>query len=289
MNHLPASHPGTSTDHPLDAQCRRLQRDDPRSFLAMPPAPAPSVEWAFTLRTGGVSQSPWDGGGDKGDGLNLGLYCGDEASAVRCNRQRLAAAIGRPIVWLRQIHGTTVVDQDLCGENPAGEEAEADAQLTTRRDVALGIQVADCLPVLLADQQGRVVGAAHAGWRSLAGGILQATVQAMRQKVPQAVLTAWLGPCIGPGAFEVGDEVRAAFLAALPQAEVQVAHAFTAGAQPGKWLANLSQLARLHLEALGVTRIVGDAHCTWSDPQRFWSYRRDQRCGRMAALIWLSR
>ena len=163
--------------------------------------------------------------------------------------------------------------------------------------------VADCLPVLLADRQGRVIGAAHAGWRSLAGGILQVTVQRMRQKVPDADIVAWLGPCIGPAVFEVGDEVRAAFIAAAqdmathlqgrPSVQEDAQHmaraesAFQPGRKPGKWLANLPELACQHLHALGITDIHTAGACTFSDPVRFWSYRRDQTCGRMAGLIWL--
>jgi len=142
--------------------------------------------------------------------------------------------------------------------------------------------VADCLPVLLADTQGRVIGAAHAGWRGLAGGVLEATVQAMREKVPDADLVAWLGPCIGPTAFEVGDDVRDAFLTAGSGT------AFQPGRAPGKWLANLPLLARLRLQALGVTTIHTAGHCTYSEPERFWSYRRSTPCGRMAGLIWLT-
>ena len=182
-------------------------------------------------------------------------------------------------------------------------EPEADAQITTRPGIALAVQVADCLPVLLADRQGRVIGAAHAGWRSLAGGILQATVLKMRQKVPDADIVAWLGPSIGPAVFEVGDEVRAAFIAAAqdmathlqgrpPEQEdakdtACAESAFQPGRKPGKWLANLPELARQHLHALGITDIHTAGACTFSDPARFWSYRRDQTCGRMAGLVWI--
>lgn len=221
-------------------------------------------------------------------------------------------------------------------------DPEADAQITTRPGIALAVQVADCLPVLLADTQGRVIGAAHAGWRGLAGGVLEATVQAMRKKVPDADLVAWLGPCIGPSAFEVGDEVRDAFLANIqgdsaapatirpasttmsgsshlsdsqtseggapfdmvrqsvitppnitpPHQEVNqpvsAVSAFLPGRAPGKWLANLPLLARLRLRALGITTIHTAGHCTYSEPEHFWSYRRSTPCGRMAGLIWLT-
>ena len=270
-------------------------------------------------------------------GLNLGIHCGDDPAAAYENRRRVEAIIGQPISWLKQVHGIRVLDLDETrpdtdasrGTNrhaPSQEpqphaqetsgrpgtpsamdtpvcEPEADAQITTRPGIALAVQVADCLPVLLADRQGRVIGAAHAGWRSLAGGILQATVQKMRQKVPDADIVAWLGPCIGPAVFEVGDEVRAAFIAAAqdmathlqgrPSVQEDAQHAaraesaFQPGRKPGKWLANLPELARQHLHALGITDIHTAGACTFSDPARFWSYRRDQTCGRMAGLVWI--
>ena len=270
-------------------------------------------------------------------GLNLGIHCGDGPAAAHENRRRVEAIIGQPISWLKQVHGIRVLDLDETrpdtdasrGTNrhaPSQEpqphaqetsgrpgtpsamdtpvcEPEADAQITTRPGIVLAVQVADCLPVLLADRQGRVIGAAHAGWRSLAGGILQATVQKMHQKVPDADIVAWLGPCIGPAVFEVGDEVRAAFLAAAQdmaanlqgsqpnqedaQYTTRAESAFRPGRKPGKWLANLPELARQHLHALGITDIHTAGACTFSDPTRFWSYRRDQTCGRMAGLIWI--
>ena len=249
----------------------------------------------------------------------------------------MEAIIGQPISWLKQVHGIRVLDLDEThpdtdasrGTNrhapsqepqthaqgtsasadmsPATDtlvpEPEADAQITTRPGIALAVQVADCLPVLLADRQGRVIGAAHAGWRSLAGGILQATVQKMRQKVSDADIVAWLGPSIGPAVFEVGDEVRAAFIAPAqdmathlqgrpPEQEDSkytacAESAFQPGRKPGKWMANLPELARQHLHALGITDIHTAGACTFSDPARFWSYRRDQTCGRMAGLVWI--
>lgn len=270
-------------------------------------------------------------------GLNLGIHCGDDPVAAHENRRRVEAIIGQPISWLKQVHGVRVLDldetpsdvgsslgvsrhvpsqepqphaQETSGrpETPSAMdtpvcEPEADAQITTRPGIALAVQVADCLPVLLADRQGRVIGVAHAGWRSLAGGILQASVQRMRQKVPDADIVAWLGPCIGPAVFEVGDEVRAAFIAAAQdmathlqgrppkqedaQCTTRAESAFQPGRKPGKWLANLPELARQHLHALGITDIHTAGACTFSDPARFWSYRRDQTCGRMAGLIWI--
>ena len=340
------------------------------AFLPTPPSPHPAVGWAFTLRGGGVSQGPWgvhEPGRSPEDaakptgmapgGLNLGLRTGDDLSAVRENRRRVAAAIGHPVSWLTQVHGIRVVDLDgaeararmpetgrpgnhqenasantsaevpfdgtsagetdkvhgvvhgtpanetdkahgvvhgtsaretgqahgiVSGENLHRPDPEADAQITTLPGIALAVQVADCLPVLLADTQGRVIGAAHAGWRGLAGGVLEATMQAMREKVPAADIVAWLGPCIGPAAFEVGDDVRDAFLTAGSGT------AFQPGRAPGKWLANLPLLARLRLRALGITTIHTAGHCTYSEPEHFWSYRRSTPCGRMAGLIWLT-
>lgn len=270
-------------------------------------------------------------------GLNLGIHCGDDSAAAHENRRRVEAIIGQPISWLKQVHGVRVLDLDetpsdvgsslgVSRHAPSQEpqshaqgtsasadispatdtpvpEPEADAQIATRPGIALAVQVADCLPVLLADRQGRVIGAAHAGWRSLAGGILQATVQKMRQKVPDADIVAWLGPSIGPAVFEVGDEVRAAFIAAAQdmaphlqgrppkqedaQRTARAESAFQPGRIPGKWFANLPELARQHLRALGITDIHTAGVCTFSDPARFWSYRRDQTCGRMAGLVWI--
>lgn len=296
----------------------------PRQEKACPKAPSPAP-----AASGSTGSAP--------GGLNLGIHCGDDPAAAHENRRRVEATIGQPISWLKQVHGIRVLDLDEThpdtdasrGTNrhapsqepqthvqgtsagadmsPATDtlapELEADAQITTRPGIALAVQVADCLPVLLADRQGRVIGAAHAGWRSLAGGILQATVQKMRQKVSDADIVAWLGPCIGPAVFEVGDEVRDAFIAAAqdmathlqgrpPEQEDSkytacAESAFQPGRKPGKWMANLPELARQHLHALGITDIHTAGACTFSDPARFWSYRRDQTCGRMAGLIWI--
>ncbi|MBF1237239.1 MAG: peptidoglycan editing factor PgeF [Lautropia mirabilis] len=296
----------------------------PRQEKASPKAPSPA-----SAASGSTGSAP--------GGLNLGIHCGDDPAAAHENRRRVQAIIGQPISWLKQVHGIRVLDLDeahpdtdasrgtnrhapsqepqthvqgtsagadmIPATDPPVPEPEADAQITTRPGIALAVQVADCLPVLLADRQGRVIGAAHAGWRSLAGGILQATVQKMRQKVPDADIVAWLGPCIGPAVFEVGDEVRDAFIAAAqdmatnqqgrpPEQEdaqytTRAEPAFQPGRKPGKWLANLPELARQHLHALGITDIHTAGACTFSDPARFWSYRRDQTCGRMAGLVWI--
>lgn len=301
-----------------------------------PDGQAPQQEKACPKAPSPASAAPGSTGSAPG-GLNLGIHCGDDPAAAHENRRRVEATIGQPISWLKQVHGIRVLDLDEThpdtdasrGTNrhapsqepqthvqgtsasadisPATDtpvpEPEADAQITTRPGIALAVQVADCLPVLLADRQGRVIGAAHAGWRSLAGGILQATVQKMHQKVPDADIVAWLGPSIGPAVFEVGDEVRAAFIAAAQdmathlqgrprkqedaQCTARAESAFQPGRKPGKWLANLPELARQHLHALGITDIHTAGACTFSDPARFWSYRRDQTCGRMAGLVWI--
>ena len=296
----------------------------PLQEKACPKAPSPAP-----ATSGSTGSAP--------GGLNLGIHCGDDRAAAHENRRRVEAIIGQPISWLKQVHGIRVLDLDETpsdvGSSRGGSrhapsqepqphaqetsgrpdtpsamdtpvcEPEADAQITTRPGIALAVQVADCLPVLLADRQGRVIGAAHAGWRSLAGGILRATVQKMRDKVPDADIVAWLGPSIGPAVFEVGDEVRAAFIAAAqdmatnlqgrPSVQEDAQHAaraesaFQPGRIPGKWFANLPELARQHLHALGITDIHTAGACTFSDPTRFWSYRRDQTCGRMAGLVWI--
>ncbi|MDO4904833.1 MAG: peptidoglycan editing factor PgeF [Lautropia sp.] len=253
----------------------------------MPDSPHPSIRWAFSLRTGGVSRGVWAGTPSRADGLNLGSNCGDDPGHVAQNRQRIADFIGQPVSWLAQVHGRQVFDLDV-QEHPLRSvqaAAEADAQVCSRPGIALAVLVADCLPVLLADRQGRVIGAAHAGWRGLAGGVLEATVQRMCSHADVDDLVAWLGPCIGPAAFEVGDDVLDAFLASDAGART----AFRPGAEPGKWWADLPLLARRRLSASGVGRIIDSHACTCSDPTRFYSYRRDHgACGRMAGLIWFA-
>lgn len=236
-------------------------------------APA-GVRAAFSLRSGGASSSPWDT-------LNLGVHVGDDPAAVAENRRRLANALrlpGEP-VWLDQVHGHAVFDLDRAGWPAPGVRPRADAIVTRQAAAVLAIQVADCLPVLLASDDGQVLGAAHAGWRGLAAGVLEATVEAMR--VAPAELAVWLGPCIGSASFEVGEEVRTAFLEVQPDA----AAAFTPNSR-GRWQCDLTALARARLAALGISRVAGGAWCTAADPVRFFSHRRDQRTGRMAALLW---
>jgi purine-nucleoside/S-methyl-5'-thioadenosine phosphorylase / adenosine deaminase len=234
-------------------------------------APA-GVHAAFTLRAGGVSRSPFDS-------LNIAAHVGDDPPAVAENRRRLHERLGLPgePVWLEQVHGQRVVDLDRQTSRDALGPADAAVTRTPGRICA--IQVADCLPVLLAAEDGAVIGAAHAGWRGLAGGVLEATVRAMQTPAP--TLLAWLGPAIGQAHFEVGDEVRATFLSA----DGGASSAFVPNAR-GRWQCDLYALAKRRLAALGVRAIQGGAWCTYADPGRFFSYRRDGRCGRMAALIW---
>ena len=238
--------------------------------ILIPEWPAPkNVKALQTTRLGGVSGAPYDS-------LNLGDHVGDAPLAVERNRMLLEPLLPSEPVWLKQVHGVAVADaaQATCWP-------EADACISAHPGAVCVVMTADCLPVLLCDQKGSVVGAAHAGWRGLCDGVIEQTVQAM--KVPPATLMAWLGPAIGAQAFEVGDEVRAAFVARQPDAVA----AFVQGA-PGKWLADIYQLAHLRLNALGITRIYGGRLCTYTDRARFFSYRRDGVTGRMGTFIWLA-
>jgi polyphenol oxidase len=241
--------------------------------LIVPDWPVPAgVRAAFSLRTPGVSTPPFDS-------FNIAAHVGDEPGAVAENRRRLREYLELPAepAWLTQVHGARVADLDA--ESSSGSLAAADGAVSRRPGQVCAIQVADCVPVLFASADGVAIGAAHAGWRGLAGGVLEAVVAAMR--VPAADLLAWLGPAIGQAHFEVGDEVRAAFLASDPGAAAEFA------ANPrGRWQCDLHGLARRRLGALGVTRIHGGDWCTYADAGRFFSYRREARCGRMAALIW---
>lgn len=231
-----------------------------------------NVGAAMTTRAGGVSQQAYHS-------LNLGGY-GDDPAHVAENRGRVREALGLPAepAWLRQVHGVRVVD---AGGLAPGEMPEADASFATAPGVVCAVQAADCLPVLFCDDHGTVVAAAHAGWRGLAAGVLEATVRALPAN--PAALMAWLGAAIGPHSFEVGAEVRDTFVAADPAA----AAAFVPRAVEGKFLANLYVLARQRLAAAGVARVSGGGHDTLRERTRFFSYRRDGRCGRMAALAWL--
>ena len=199
---------------------------------------------------------------------------GDMASGEA--RARLRGMLPADPAWLRQVHGTAVADLDS-----SGADATADAAVTRSANRVCAIQVADCLPVLFADRSATVVAAAHAGWRGLAAGVLEATTEAMQ--VRAAEILAWLGPAIGPRAYEVGDEVRAVFLG-----RDEAAGAAFSPTRPGHWRLDLYLLARQRLHAKGVNSVYGGGLCTYSDRERFFSYRRDGATGRMAALIWLA-
>lgn len=241
-----------------------------------------------TTRAGGVSPAPYDDGSG-GGGLNLGTHVHDAPRHVLDNRARLRSMLPAEPAWLNQVHGTAVADAAAVALAQAGgaPPPDADASIATAPGVVCAVMTADCLPVLFCDAAGAVVAAAHAGWRGLADGVLGRTVAAMRAAGAGEIL-AWLGPAIGPTQFEVGGEVRDAFLAAAPDAgaQLQLGAAFLPG-RPGKYLADIYALARCLLQADGVLRIAGGEHCTVSEIQRFYSYRRDGVTGRQASLIWL--
>ncbi|MBI2750295.1 MAG: peptidoglycan editing factor PgeF [Burkholderiales bacterium] len=260
---------------------------DPADCL-IPDWPAPAnVRALCTTRAGGVSASPYDS-------LNLGSHVGDDATRVQRNRAILQQTLVARPVFLSQVHGTEM--QELAPDTPDG--AQADGAVTTARGLACTMMVADCLPILLCDAQGTRVAAVHAGWRGLAGtdgiGVVEQVVKRFRppalvdaaQTAPE--LIAWLGPCIGPDAFEVGPEVLAAFSDRLPHAR-NCFRPLTGG----KWLADLPALARQRLLAAGVSRVAGNdgsaPWCTVGNPSRFFSHRRDRGVsGRLAACIWLA-
>lgn len=255
-----------------------------RADLVWPEWPdlPPGVGAVATGRHGGVSVGPYDDGRG-GGGLNLGLHVNDAADAVRVNRAALQTWLpGRP-AWIAQVHGADVVD--AAGVGPDQPVRTGDASVATQAGIVCAILTADCLPVLFADLDGKVVGAAHAGWRGLAGGVLGETVRAMRA-AGAGEITAWMGPAIGPDAFEVGQDVVEAFLLALPGAATQACFTAYAG-RPGKYLADMFTLARRILAADGVDRVHGGGLCTASAPERFYSYRRDGVTGRQASLIWI--
>ncbi len=239
---------------------------------------APGTAAVMTTRLGGVSAGRFES-------MNLRDGVGDDPQGVAGNLAALAQAIGVTPVWLNQVHGSRVLRLTGADAQAARPEHEADASITTEAGLACAVQVADCLPVLFSAPQGRGVGVAHAGWRGLAQGVLEATVQALCNAAhcEPAQLQAWMGACIGPRQFEVGADVLDAFGASAAAADPA---RFTVH-KPGKWLANLPQLARDRLQAAGVSRISGGEWCTVEAPSRFFSYRRDRRTGRMAALVWL--
>lgn len=259
----------------------------------LPEWPAPPRVHAL-ITTRGVGVGPYAS-------MNLGAHVGDDPAAVAENRRRLRAHVPSDPVWLTQVHGTQVVCADQCA---AG--AEADAAFSRAPGTVCAVLTADCLPVLLCDTAGTVVAAAHAGWRGLAAGVIESAVRAM--EVPPARLLAFLGPAIGPRAFEVGPDVRKAFLAHAPEAAAAFAavrgstgsprtdcsarpepvEGRTAPDPEGKWLADLYLLARQRLNALGVARVFGGGWCTFAETERFFSFRRERVTGRMASLIWIA-
>ncbi|MBB5496197.1 peptidoglycan editing factor PgeF [Paraburkholderia sp. MM5384-R2] len=258
---------------------------------------SPRVRALVTTRDGGVSDAPfgrWRDGADQPGGLNLGMKTGDDPAAVASNRARLVALAGvREAAWLEQIHGAGIVRAEdvIAHAREHGAPARADASVTDGAGIACVVMVADCMPVLLCDEAGRAVGAAHAGWRGLAAGIVEQTAArvAALAGVRASELHAYLGPSIGPTAFEVGADVRDAFMTGADDAQRDAtAQAFVAHpANAGKYLADLPALARLRLQRLGLTRISGGDLCTVTLRERFYSYRRDRETGRMAALIWI--
>jgi YfiH family protein len=234
------------------------------------------IKTMITNRHGGFSQPLFDS-------LNLGLHVGDDPATVQKNRDALKAVLPNEPIWLNQVHGTQVVDAD---EHGSGVPS-ADASVTSTPGRVLAIMTADCLPVLLASSDGKVVGAAHAGWRGLAAGVIEQTVALMRAKQSngekaQAEILAYLGPAIGPHAFEVGSEVRDIFMAQNPES----AACFEQLQERGKYLADIYGLACLRLNALGIEHIEGGGECTLQNPDYF-SYRRDQETGRMGSFIWI--
>ncbi len=238
----------------------------------VPDWPAPArVRAVSTTRAGGVSQGKYAS-------LNLGQHVGDEPTAVTENRKRLVSKSGlkQEPRWLKQVHGLRVARLD---GKPVMEPA--DAAVASIPGEACTVMTADCLPVLFCDRAGTTVAAAHAGWRGLEAGVLEATVKAMQ--VPVDELLIWFGPAIGPKTYEVGEDVRQAFVARDPGA----ASAFKPGNGDGKWMCDLYMLARQRLLSLGAWRFFGGDLCTYTDQERFFSYRRDGECGRMATLIWL--
>jgi YfiH family protein len=238
---------------------------EPLDYI-QPEWPAPAhVFAASTTRVGGISEGPYAS-------LNLGAHVGDDQDAVRQNRGILKDALRLPAepLWLEQVHGNEVLGKDgSC----------ADARVVGAGQVAV-VMTADCLPVLFTDLAGTQVAAAHAGWRGLEAGILENTVQAMQAESPE--IMAWLGPAIGPDAFEVGDEVREAFL----RHDANAVEAFRPS-PAGRWLADIYMLARQRLARVGIKQVYGGDLCTYSDEERFFSFRRDRETGRMASLIWI--
>lgn len=252
--------------------------------LITPAWPAPNPIGAVcTTRLGGVSKPPFDT-------LNLGRYVNDNPADVTENRFRVRSVLPAEPVWLKQVHGSRVWDADTvtCSEEPI----EADAAVTNQHNRVLAVMAADCLPVLFTSVDGKLIGAAHAGWKGLLAGVLENTVDAMQAKSGMTAkldVMVWLGPAIGPSAFEVGEDVHLAYgdyanRVGMPlpaDAFIPITH------KPGKYHADLYQLARQRLQAKGISAIYGGEFCTVQDQKLFFSHRRDGVCGRFAALIWI--
>ena len=239
------------------------------------------IHGAMTTRLGGVSAAPYDS-------LNLGYATADERACVAQNERLTASALGvseADIRWVYQVHGIDVHHAESLPVNtPLGAtEIKGDAVVCHTPGLVCAVKVADCMPMLFAARDGSAVAAAHAGWRGLSGGVLERTVAEMR--VAPAQLVAWMGPCIGPTAFEVGDEVRAAFVAHDPRA----AQHFVPREAPGKFLCNLYAIAKQRLQSIGVTDVSGGDYCTFNQPELFFSHRREPITGRMAAFVWMAR
>ncbi|MPW30798.1 peptidoglycan editing factor PgeF [Agarivorans sp. B2Z047] len=230
-----------------------------------------NVKAVYSDRLAGASLAPYDS-------YNLGDHVGDDASAVQSNRQHFQQGMPQQVCWLKQIHSTRVVNASESNMR----FAEADASFAMQQDAVCVVMTADCLPVLFCDKQGTVVAAAHAGWRGLLDGVLENTVAAMN--IAPSEIMAWFGPAIGPDAFEVGAEVYQQFVAK----DSKLASAFKASVNSGKYYADIHQLAKQRLSALGLNDVYADASCTLNNASRFFSYRRDGQTGRMAAAIWLS-
>jgi polyphenol oxidase len=264
-----------------------------RSRAAAPTRPEVHPDWlrpeglpervgaVMSARRGGASGAPWHD-------MNLGAVAGDEAAAVARNRLEFAQAIGAKPVFLRQVHGARVVHLGRHDTAPQAVPHEADASVATEPGIACTVLVADCLPLLFAAPEGRAVAAAHAGWRGLAGGVVEAALHALcdAARCDAGEVRVWLGACIGPRSFEVGADVLQAF-GADPARVDALRFAPCAEGPPGKWLANLPQLARDRLHAAGVLSVGGGTWCTVEEPARFFSFRRDGSSGRMAAAIWI--
>jgi polyphenol oxidase len=244
------------------------------------PAP-PGVQAAMTTRRGGVSIAPFDA-------LNLGYSTADDRASVAQNERLTAAALGintEDIRWVHQVHGVAVHHAESLPANTplGGTEVKGDAVVSHTPGLVCAVKAADCMPVLFAARNGSAVAAAHAGWRGLASGVLERAVALMRV-APEDVL-AWLGPCIGPAAFEVGGEVRDVFVAHDPRA----AQHFLPRATPEKFLCDMASIARQRLRAIGVTEVSGGDYCTFNQTELFFSHRRSANTGRMAALVWMAR